>query len=176
MLKVYFRDLRHDVVEAVRKAFPEWDAARDHIFSVPEADIVISPANCIGRMDGGIDLVYTNRFGWQLQNRLMREIQTEYGGKLPIGQAHLIYTNDTHPEPIRWMISAPTMDWPPGDVSDTDNAYLAFSGALRCALFDGVQVLGREPVLLMPGLATTTGLMTGEQCAQQLRRAWDEVY
>ena len=175
-MKVIFRDLQPSVVEPVREAFPEWDVECAHIFTASGADMVVSPANCIGRMDGGIDGVYLQRFGYQLQVRLTDQIAKYHGGHLSIGQAHLIKTNDVWMEPIPWMISAPTMEWPPGDVSDTENAYWAFKAVLECALTDGPLALNRYPVLLMPGLATTTGRMPGWKCAEQLRKAWDETF
>ncbi|MFY9963680.1 macro domain-containing protein [Pseudomonas sp.] len=176
-MKVIFRDLNWSgVVEHVNELFPSWDAKAGDIFGEShDADIIVSPANVTGRMDGGIDQVYINRFGWQLEARLMRDIQTLHGGHLPIGSARLITTYDERPDAIPLMICAPTMAWPPGDVSNTENAYLAFRAVLLCALTDGVKALGREPVLLMPGLATATGRMKGSDCAEQMRRAWDEV-
>lgn len=174
---VYFRDLNSAVVEAVREAFPEWDVACAPIFEPIEdqIDVIISPANCTGRMCGGIDLVYLQRFGFDLQTRLMKDIVDYHGGRLPIGQAHLIKTHEQEPG-IPWMISAPTMDWPPGDVSHTDNAYLAFKGALHILTTDLNDEYLRDPVVLMPGLATNTGRMTGPQAAQQMRRAWNEFF
>ena len=32
----------------------------------PEADAIVSPANSFGFMDGGIDMVYSRHFGWQM--------------------------------------------------------------------------------------------------------------
>lgn len=44
-------------------------------------DAVVSPANSFGFMDGGLDLALCERFGWQLQDALQREIRA-----LPIGE------------------------------------------------------------------------------------------
>lgn len=169
---VKFRDRNPHVASAVAAAFPEWDVRCDDIWTGSPADIIVSPANVLGRMDGGIDQVYIDRFGWQLEARLQRDIKTMYNGHLPIGCAHLITTYDNE---VPLMICAPTMNWPPGYVGNTENAYQAFRAALRCALTEGVKALGRAPVLLVPGLATATGRMSGDVCAAQLRRAWDEV-
>jgi O-acetyl-ADP-ribose deacetylase (regulator of RNase III) len=166
-MKVIFRDLnRSGVVDAVKELLPEWDAAVGDIFSSGQPmDILVSPANCTGRMDGGIDQPYAGRFGWQLEARLMRDIQRLHGGGLPIGRAHLITTYDERADAIPLMICAPTMDWPPGDVSRTQNTYLAFKAVLECAATEGVKALGRAPTILMPGLATATGRMPGHECA-----------
>lgn len=171
-MKVIFRDINPLVSDAVAELFPEWDVACGPIFRDTKADILVSPANVSGRMDGGIDQVYINRFGWQLEVRLMRDIQMIHKGHLHIGHARLISTYDAD---IPMMICAPTMAWPPGDVSKTNNAYFAFRAVLECALGDGVKALGRMPTLLVPGLCTATGRMSGRQCAEQMRRAWDEL-
>ncbi|WP_321946536.1 macro domain-containing protein [Paraburkholderia sp. J10-1] len=178
-MKIIFRDLNHSgVVDHVRALLPSWDAEAGNIWNYGSqpVDIIVSPANVTGRMDGGIDQIYINRFGWQLEARLMRDIRTLHGGHLPIGSARLITTYDERADAIPLMICAPTMAWPPGDVSDTNNAYLAFRAVLRCALTDGVKALGREPTILMPGLATATGRMSGHNCARQLHAAWTEAH
>lgn len=175
-MKVIFRDNNPEVSKPVKALFPEWDVACGDIFGAPGADIIVSPANVTGRMDGGIDQIYINRFGWQLEARLMRDIKSIHGGRLPIGAAHLITTYDERIDAIPLMICAPTMTWPPGDVSRTEHAYLAFKATLQCALTEGMKALGRPPVLLVPGLGTATGRMPGPVCAQQMRRAWDEVF
>ena len=35
-------------------------------------DAVVSPANSFGFMDGGIDMLYSRHFGWQVQERLQK--------------------------------------------------------------------------------------------------------
>lgn len=49
------------------------------------ADAILSPANSFGFMDGGIDLLYSNFFGWELQDRLQKSIREEHAGEVPIG-------------------------------------------------------------------------------------------
>lgn len=171
-LIIKFRDLSADIVEAVRYQFPDWDVAVDSIWSPGKADFIVSPANCTGRMDGGIDQIYIYRFGWQLERRLMRDITKLYGGRLPIGEAHAITTYDAD---FPMMICAPTMDWPPGPVGHTNNAYRAFLATLRCAEKVGRLVNEDEPTtVVVPGLGTGTGGMLPNVFAAQLNRAWDE--
>lgn len=171
--KIIFRDLNPAVVAAIQAVFPEWDVACSSIWDAPPADIVVSPANCTGRMDGGIDQVYIDRFGWQLEMRLMRDIRIHYSGVLPIGKAHLITTYDPS---LPLLICAPTMPWPPCDVASTQNAYLAFMGALECAMTEGVKAISRAPVVLLPGLATATGGMPAPVFAAQMKAAWDQFF
>lgn len=183
-VRVIFRDLNPEVASAVAIVAPEaWDVKHGSIFHAGPADFIVSPANCLGRMDGGIDGAYVRHFGWQLQARLSHHLIEHHGGRdevgrytdstgrVEIGEATAIATGDSR---IRALIMAPTMDWPPGDVSGTENAYLAFRAALRLA----VRVSGHSggaPTILTPGLCTLTGRMPPERCAEQMVRAWKEV-
>jgi hypothetical protein len=66
------RDIDPDVVSAWQKYFkgvPNVCISLGEIFE-RSADAIVSPANSFGYMDGGIDLVYLHRFGWELQTRL----------------------------------------------------------------------------------------------------------
>ena len=51
---------------------------------------VVSPANSFGFMDGSLDVLYTQYFGPQLQQRLQRMIREQAGGELLVGQALLV--------------------------------------------------------------------------------------
>jgi hypothetical protein len=51
------------------------------------ADAILSPANSFGFMDGGIDLLYSNFFGGEIQDRLQKSINAEHAGEVPIGCA-----------------------------------------------------------------------------------------
>ncbi len=70
------------------------------IFDV-KCDAVVSPANSFGFMDGGIDMLYSRRFGWQVQERLQDLIQTEHHGELLVGAAEIVETD----APIPFLIS-----------------------------------------------------------------------
>ena len=109
--KIYLIDFDNTLVEAWIEAF-----AGDKIFqpicgdyfSVP-ADGIVSPANSFGFMDGGLDLAIRNVLGFEVENRIKKEIVTKYHGELPIGSALVIPTSH---EKWPFMISAPTMRLP----------------------------------------------------------------
>lgn len=177
-MELLFRDLNSDLVDTMSEVFSDCKNVTiecSNIFSGDiNVDAIISPANCLGRMDGGIDGIYVNYFGWQLQARLSHHLIENCGdkdvdgmsGRIEIGNATIISTGHKN---IKNMIMAPTMDWPPGNVSTTQNSYLAFSAALK---------LAKElelSSLLCPGLATLTGCMSSLNCARQMRQAWDEI-
>jgi O-acetyl-ADP-ribose deacetylase (regulator of RNase III) len=168
MLRIHLRDRNPDIVAAWRRSFAglaNVDVTEGAIFDV-RADAVVSPANSFGFMDGGIDLVYSQRFGWDLQDRLREHLVDAHHGELPVGQAAVIETFD---EEIPWLISAPTMRVPT-DVSDSVNAYLAFRAALLAA-----KAKAAIESILCPGLATAIGRMPPERCARQMAAAYAVV-
>lgn len=132
------------------------------------ADAIVSPANSFGYMDGGLDLKYSQFFGWELEQRLRTVLLENHHGELPVGQAVIVATE--HPA-IRYLISAPTMRVPM-NVAETVNAYLAFR-----AVIQATQVFNQtahDPIvsILCPGLATGEGRMPPERCAFQMYEAY----
>jgi O-acetyl-ADP-ribose deacetylase (regulator of RNase III) len=55
-------------------------------------DAVVSPANSFGFMDGGIDRLYSQHFGWEVQDRLQELIRSRHHGELLIGTAEIVPT------------------------------------------------------------------------------------
>jgi O-acetyl-ADP-ribose deacetylase (regulator of RNase III) len=169
----HLRDINAPLVAAWSKRFadiPQVQPSLGDIFGV-KADAIISPANSFGFMDGGIDLAYSRRFGWQLQERLQELLRQEYEGELPVGMAVLLETGDSE---LPYLISAPTMR-APTNVSDTLNAYLAFRAALRVIQKHNAQFPDSIQSVLCPGLATATGEMPVEICAKQMHAAYIQV-
>ncbi|MCE9670846.1 macro domain-containing protein [Myxococcus stipitatus] len=183
---LHLRDLSPRLTAAWREAFDGLDGvtiSQGDIFSNREgpvsasdpidvrADAIVSPANSFGFMDGGIDLVYTYQLGPQVQERLQARLRHEYGGELPVGLAVIVPTGR---EEIPWCISAPTMRVPT-DVSDTVNAYLAFTAAIRAVLAHNQSTQAPIRSVLCPGLGTAVGKMPVDRCAQQMRAAWERA-
>jgi O-acetyl-ADP-ribose deacetylase (regulator of RNase III) len=169
----HLRDLDASLVEAWTKYFGGCPAIRPSagdVFGI-EADAIVSPANSFGFMDGGIDLLYSRRFGWQLQERLQDCLRRDYDGELPVGMAVLLGTGDPQ---IPYLISAPTMR-APASVRDTLNAYLAFRAALRTIQKHNAQFPGTIRSVICPGLGTATGEMPAELCAKQMHAAYAQV-
>jgi O-acetyl-ADP-ribose deacetylase (regulator of RNase III) len=133
-----------------------------------KADAIVSPANSFGYMDGGIDLVYVQRFGGELQDRLQSHLKEQHDGELPVGQATIVETLDTE---IPYLISAPTMRVPM-NVSTTLNAYLAFRAAIRAVKQHNVE--NEVPIrsVLCPGLCTAIGRMSPDLAARQMAAAY----
>ena len=97
-MKCYLRDRNAELVQAWAECFadvPEVEASQGDIFDL-SADAVISPANSFGFMDGGIDLVYSKRFGWHVQERIQQLLRESHDGELPVGLAVIVPTRRDH--------------------------------------------------------------------------------
>ena len=69
------------------------------------ADAVVSPANSYGFMDGGIDALYVDHFGDDIQLRVRRQIHDHHAGELLVGMADIVETGHSA---IPFLIAAPT--------------------------------------------------------------------
>ena len=144
-----------------------------------EVDAVVSPANSFGFMDGGIDHLYSDRFGWHVQDRLQELIRTRHGGELLVGTAEIVETGRARP---LFVIAAPTMRVPMV-LRDTVNPYLAARAVFRLIQHGVVPagVLAGEPVagvvssVAFPGLGTGVGRVGPNTCARQVRAAIEEA-
>jgi O-acetyl-ADP-ribose deacetylase (regulator of RNase III) len=165
------RDISAEMVQAWRKYFTGIANVRISHGDIFEssADAIVSPANSFGYMDGGIDLVYLQRFGWELQTRLQTHLRTDHDGELPVGQATIVETFDTN---IPYLVSAPTMRVPM-NVTNTVNAYLAFRAAIRAIKQHNREQPGAIRTVLCPGLCTAIGRMPPELAARQMAAAFE---
>lgn len=169
-MKIYLRDINPAMVRAWMNCPWGGDVqiSCGDIFEGPAADVIVSPSNSYGFMDGGIDAVYSDYFGPELQQRLQRYIRDFNYGELPVGQAIMVPTNNgKYPR----LIAAPTMRVPMS-VKGTLNAYLAFRAALRLVVYPTSNVMGS---ILCPGLCTSVGEMPPEVCAGQMYFAYRAV-
>ena len=74
-----------------------------------QADAIVSPANSFGFMDGGIDALYSQSFGWRVQERRRLAIADRHHGALIVGAAEIV---ETDAPIIGYVIAAPTMRVP----------------------------------------------------------------
>lgn len=121
---------------------------------------VVSPANSFGFMDGGVDLRYSQFFGWHIQQRLQDRIKCVPFEELLVGQALSISTDNTQ---IPWVISAPTMRVP-GRITDFTAIYLATRAAMAEA-----DTLNIDSVAF-PGMGTGTGGVPVRMAAQLMMK------
>jgi O-acetyl-ADP-ribose deacetylase (regulator of RNase III) len=148
---------------------------RGSIFDVA-CDALVSPANSYGFMDGGIDALYVDRFGIEVQTRLRRLILDRHHGELLVGSAEVVETgNRAQP----FLIAAPTMRVPMVLGPETINPYLATRAVLLLArhgaLPTGEPLSDRLRTIAFPGMGTGVGRVPADICARQMRIAIDEV-
>lgn len=138
-----------------------------------DINIIVSPANSLGFMDGGIDMVYMQMFpGIQdtVQARIKTfNITTALGRyTLPIGSAMLVPTgNNLCP----LLACVPTM-FLPEKITGTRNIYWAIRG-LMWMLQDLMKSIRQSTEILVaiPCMGTGVGKLTAEESAHQVREA-----
>lgn len=144
-----------------------------------ECDAVVSPANSFGFMDGGIDFIYMDYFGKDIQLKVRRQIFDHHHGELIVGNADIVETGDSK---IPYLIAAPTMRVPMV-LHDSVNAYLAAravfilvtSGIFTSGAKTGEKISDHVKTVAMPGLGTGVGNITSKVCALQVRTAINDI-
>ncbi len=142
-------------------------------------DAVVSPANSFGFMDGGIDLVYMQHFGEDIQTKVRRQINDFHDGELLVGEADIVKTDNAK---IPFLIAAPTMRVPMR-LQNSVNPYLASravfrllkNGSFRTGALNGQRISDHVKTIAMPGLGTGVGRVHPHYCALQVRRAADHI-
>jgi O-acetyl-ADP-ribose deacetylase (regulator of RNase III) len=176
-MKIILAAMENRLADAWEKAFADLDDVSVHrgsIFDVA-CDAVVSPANSYGFMDGGIDALYLDRFGNEVQTRLRRLILDRHHGELLIGSAAVVETGDPA-QPF--LIAAPTMRVPMVLGPETVNPYLATRAVLLLARhgtsLTGEPLSDRLGTIAFPGMGTGVGRVPAEICARQMRAAVDD--
>ena len=147
MMELFLVDNNYDVVKELENAFSKFSEVKilhANILDIAECAIV-SPANSFGFMDGGIDLVYSNYFGWDLERKVQSAIDRLPNAILPVGSSIIVETN--HPK-IQYLIVSPTMRMP--EVVPASNAYFAMSATLKIAFQNSDKI----KKVFCPGLGT----------------------
>jgi O-acetyl-ADP-ribose deacetylase (regulator of RNase III) len=140
-----------------------------------DADAVVSPANSLGIMAGGIDGVYARWFPG-ISDRVRAASGADRGGELPVGEAVIVPTGVERPA---WLVSAPTMSRPGVRLPSDGGAARAAAGAVfrlwrDGTLPDGTRVRDAVRRIALPGLGTGVGGLSPEVCATQVGAARDE--
>jgi O-acetyl-ADP-ribose deacetylase (regulator of RNase III) len=151
------------------------DAWRDAFLPFPEVDIqlgnmldiafdtLVSPANSMGHMDGGIDRAYSEFFGEKLQRCVYKAIGDYPDGLLPVGTALLVPTGHAR---IPRLVVAPTMVVP-GPVEPAA-AFFAMAAVLNVVRRHSAQVHD----VFCPGLATGVGEVPPADAAREMAAAY----
>ncbi len=131
-------------------------------------DAIVSPANSFGFMDGGVDYAISERLGWDLQEKLQKQIKALPEGELLVGTALVMETND---DVIPYLIVAPIMRVPTNfNINTSLNAYLAMKATL-------IKAINHEKIeyVAISGFCTGVGRMPPETAARQMFFAYKEI-
>jgi len=143
-------------------------------------DAVVSPANSFGYMRGGIDGIYSKRFGLKVEKNVQDLIQRYHFGEMVVGCAEIVETGDSK---IPYCISAPTMRVGCHLEDSTTNPYLAARavfllwehGVFKEGLKKGKKVRDTVKSIALPGLGTGVGGVTAQACGYQVLTAFKYV-
>jgi O-acetyl-ADP-ribose deacetylase (regulator of RNase III) len=173
-MKIIFCDTNKENLEALNNVFKGNDSfgfVCGQINSI-QADCIVSPANSYGLMDGGVDRVinYTTNY---ISEKVQKIIQFQYKGEQPVGTCLIIPTDMNSPVKCqyKYLAHTPTMRVPK-DVSNTDNAYLAFR-ALLSELINHNRQYNDINTIVMTSFCCGAGKMNPVQSALQMKCAYD---
>lgn len=156
---------------AWRTAFQAWErvsVVHGCFEQLSEFDLMVSPANSFGLMDGGIDAAIIRYFGDELAVRVQVRILAEFWGEQPVGTCLIVETgNKQHP----FLAHTPTMRVPMV-VTGTDNVYSAMRAMLLAAYKHNATQERQITKIACPGLGTGVGMMSPETAARQMAIAY----
>jgi O-acetyl-ADP-ribose deacetylase (regulator of RNase III) len=182
MMKIILTSVETGLGDAWTNFCGELDFVTVHQGSILDlaCDAVVSPANSFGFMDGGIDALYCDRFGWTVQKRLQRLIVDRHRGELLVGTAEIVETDYLR---LPYLIAAPTMRVPMILGRETVTPYLATRATLLLVengifpegQYAGQRISAHVESVAFPGMGTGVGKVPFDVCARQVRAAIDDV-
>lgn len=177
-MNIVLADLQLSIVKEWKKQLsgnPDVSVYHGSIFDV-DADALVSPANSFGFMDGGLDYMISEFFGWHVQDHLQTIIKDKFHGEILVGAAEIVATDHSK---VPYVICAPTMRVPMILGSESVNAYLATRAALLLIKHgkfdDGTPVREKVRSVVFPGMGTGVGQVPPEICARQMKQAINDV-
>ena len=171
-VKVVLVDVNPQVVKAWQQTFeenPEVEIAHGSMLE-QHVSAWVTPTNSQGRMDGGLDGVIKKFLGGKIEKRVQAAIKDEWKGKLPVGCATCVATDEPLP---RFLISTPTMVGSSDDISATMNVVLAAAAAFQAVHMQNERLPGSIRSVALPGLGAQTGRVPVEICADLMWTAYD---
>lgn len=176
-MKYFLVDINPSLCEAWDEVFdgvPNVQIKNQSIFTL-KADALVSPANSMGYMNGGLDFLISKNLGWHVEKRLQEKIRQKHFGELLVGQAEIVETDQ---ENFPYLISAPTMRHPMS-ILHTPNIYQATKALLilihHKSFEDGQTIKEKVQSVAIPGLGTGVGQVPAYECARQMRLAWEDI-
>lgn len=179
-MRIIFFDTNEKIIQELKKKL--WHL-KDLYFACMDVktlltnhriDVLVSPANSFGNMEGGIDAVYSKIFP-NIQDCVQcaikkYQIDSGLGYHLPIGSALPVQT--TKPAVCPILLCVPTMNTPQ-NIRGTDNVCRAFVGILKW-LVHAMKVMP-DITIACPGMGTGIGKIKPEEHAKQIAQAFKYV-
>ncbi len=142
----------------------------ENLLNDVKIDMIVSPANSFGKMQGGIDKVYTEIFPeieQTVQNKIKKVgFTTPTGEKyLTVGSAISVKTNNPK---CPYLIAAPTMYYPGSNIQETNNVYLCFNAIIQ------MLKKNRDSIIACPGLGTNIGRVKPKDAVDQMILAMEQ--
>ena len=172
-LKITLCDLNPDIIAAWKREFDGCGAVEIIEGSLLETDgpALVCPANSFGDMGGGLDKIIDDYFAGAAQSALMKTIREQFWGELPVGVAVVVAMKHRR---FPFLIAAPTMRIP-GSIIGTINAYLAMRAVTVAIARHNRSGEASIKGVAVSGLGTGVGGLGADECAQQMRAAYDNV-
>lgn len=163
-MKLFLVDVEPDLVASWKRefiSFPEVEIFCDDILAIAH-NAIVSPANSYGFMDGGIDQLYLDYFGLQIQKLVQDAISHRREGYLPVGASVVVKTGNSK---IPYLVVSPTMLMP--EKIPAANCFFAMASSLRVA-----SATPEITHLYCPGLGTGVGGVPFEVAAAEMANAY----
>jgi O-acetyl-ADP-ribose deacetylase (regulator of RNase III) len=128
-----------------------------------DVDGIVSPANTIGEMSGGYDLVIRNRLGVMCERNIQESIREK---PVSVGEARAVPSGNSK---VPVIVVAPTLSVAGGKILDAEIVFQATRAAVLAGHDTGVQRLG------MVGMGTGYGDLDIYAAARALAAAIDDA-
>ena len=143
-----------------------------------KVDAFVSPANTFGIIDGGIDIVYRDHFGWpsgrpyDAPNPLQLFIDSQYGNEveLPIGDVVVVPTASSPP----FLVAAPTMRFPEPILLEPPHNRTVYRASL--AVFQAWRECDEIGAMATPMFGTGAGRVPHWVAAAQMWEAFVDAW
>lgn len=193
-MELLFCDIYKAFIDACDELIKENDHLLEHFrFATYFGDIrdlkakdsaFVSPANCYGSMNGGIDLIYNQDMFPNIQKVVMEKIGRSERRMvlkrsfddlpkgallpyLPIGEAIITPLTEYDMYETCYLISAPTMEVPM-DIQGTDHPYKCFMAILNEVKQHNDKNEHQIKTIICPGLGTGIGGIPAKESAKQI--------
>ena len=134
----------------------------------PEVNMIVSPANSFGLMDGGYDAAITEYFGEELQEEVQRKIRSCWHGDQPVGTCLPVKIPFFEG---KFLLHTPTMRTPSA-IADHSIIYTCMRTAILTASDISKSL---EDSIVIPAFGAATGKVPYETVARMMWIGYAQV-